>query len=84
MHIGQTDTPLTLARSMLGPDAIIGLSVSTPAEAKWAEENGADYVGIGPVWATQSKDVSKKTIVGCDGVGAILDQISIDSVAIGE
>lgn len=49
-------------------------------------ENGADYVGIGPVWSTNSKDVTHKTILGCDGVGAILDALAgtgVEAVAIG-
>lgn len=49
-------------------------------------QNGADYVGIGPVWPTNSKDVTKKKILGCDGVGAILDSLAgtgVEAVAIG-
>lgn len=87
IHIGQTDTPLPLARQLVGPDAIIGHSVSSVEEARYAVENGADYVGIGPVWPTNSKDVTKKKILGCDGVGAILDALAgtgVDAVAIGQ
>jgi thiamine-phosphate diphosphorylase / hydroxyethylthiazole kinase len=71
---------------MVGPDAIIGLSVSTVEEAKQAIANGADYVGIGPVWATGSKDVTKKVLLTPKGVGEILDVLAgsgVEAVAIG-
>lgn len=86
IHIGQSDTPLNLARSLVGPDAIVGHSVSSVEEAKFAVDNGADYVGIGPVWSTNSKDVTHKKILGCDGVGSILEVLAgtgVEAVAIG-
>ena len=86
IHIGQSDTPLPLARKLVGPDAIIGHSVSSAEEAQFAVDNGADYVGIGPVWSTNSKDVTHKKILGCDGVGAILEVLAgtgVEAVAIG-
>ena len=49
-------------------------------------KNGADYVGIGPVWSTNSKDVTHKKILGCDGVGSILEVLAatgVEAVAIG-
>jgi thiamine-phosphate diphosphorylase/hydroxyethylthiazole kinase len=87
IHIGQTDMPLPLARTLLGPDAIIGLSVSTPSEAQLAVQQGADYVGIGPVWATGSKDVSAKVKLAPEGVGRVLEVLAgtgVEAVAIGE
>jgi len=72
---------------MIGPDAIIGLSVRSIAEAKKAVEDGADYVGIGAVWDTKSKDLKGKKAMGPDGVGEILDILSgtgVDAVAIGK
>ncbi|WVO14242.1 hydroxyethylthiazole kinase [Cryptococcus depauperatus] len=86
IHIGQTDCPAGLARSLVGPDAIIGLSVGNVDEAKRAIQQGVDYVGIGPVWPTHSKDVKNKKILGPDGVGEILDLLdesAIKTVAIG-
>ncbi|WVQ84483.1 hydroxyethylthiazole kinase [Cryptococcus sp. DSM 104549] len=86
IHVGQTDCPLGLARSLIGPDAIIGQSVSNIDEAKRAIQQGADYVGIGAVWPTNSKDVRNKKMLGPDGVGEILDLLygtGIESVAIG-
>jgi thiamine-phosphate diphosphorylase/hydroxyethylthiazole kinase len=87
VHIGQTDCPLPLARRLLGSSAIIGVSVSTPAEARQAAHDGADYVGIGAVWPTQTKDVTEKIKLGPEGVGKILDVLHgthVQAVAIGE
>lgn len=77
--------PLSRAREMVGDDAVIGISVSSPEEAHRAVSDGADYVGIGAVWATQSKDVRGKLKLGPDGVGKILDLLpkEMGSVAIG-
>jgi thiamine-phosphate diphosphorylase/hydroxyethylthiazole kinase len=86
VHIGQTDIPLPLARKLLGAHAIIGVSVSTPSEAQIAVDQGADYVGIGAVWPTGSKDVTAKIMLAPQGVGRILEVLSgtgVESVAIG-
>jgi thiamine-phosphate pyrophosphorylase len=53
VHVGPEDLPVAAVRRILGPDRIIGLSVGNDAEA--LEASGADYVGIGPVYATASK-----------------------------
>lgn len=87
IHIGQTDAPLQLARKMVGPDAIIGQSIRNLDEAKKAIEDGADYVGIGAVWHTVSKDLKGRKSLGPEGVGEILDVLAgtgIQAVAIGK
>jgi thiamine-phosphate pyrophosphorylase len=53
VHVGRSDTPVAEARSVVGPDRLIGLSVSTPAEL--ADVEGADYVGV-TAFATPTKD----------------------------
>ena len=53
VHVGPEDLPVAAARRILGPDRIVGLSVGNDAEA--IDASGADYVGIGPVYATASK-----------------------------
>jgi thiamine-phosphate pyrophosphorylase len=53
VHVGPEDLPVAAVRRILGPDRIIGLSVGNDVEA--LEASGADYVGIGPVYATASK-----------------------------
>ena len=62
------------------------MSVSTPAEARRAVQEGADYVGIGAVWPTGSKDVTAKVKLAPEGVGAVLEELAgtgVGSVAIG-
>lgn len=54
VHIGQDDIDLATARKLLGPDAIIGVTASTAEEAITAAAGGADYLGIGTVFATQT------------------------------
>jgi thiamine-phosphate pyrophosphorylase len=54
VHVGPEDLPVAAVRRIVGPDRIVGLSVGSDAEA--LEASGADYVGIGPVYATASKD----------------------------
>jgi thiamine-phosphate pyrophosphorylase len=55
VHLGEDDLPIAEARRILGPDAIVGASVANPQEALSAEAEGADYVSVGPVFATTSK-----------------------------
>jgi thiamine-phosphate pyrophosphorylase len=55
VHVGQDDAPPALARRILGPDAIVGLSTHAPAELDAAGAEPADYVSTGPVAATPTK-----------------------------
>jgi len=55
VHVGQEDLPVADARRLLGPDMIVGASCHSLPEARRAEEEGADYVNIGPVFATSTK-----------------------------
>ncbi|OHF00133.1 hydroxyethylthiazole kinase [Colletotrichum orchidophilum] len=75
VHIGQDDMELTAARKILGPDAIIGVTASTVDEALKACEDGADYLGIGTVFATSTKE-NTKHIIGTAGLRTILTQLS--------
>jgi thiamine-phosphate pyrophosphorylase len=82
VHLGQSDLPLKLARDILGKDKIIGISVGNVKEAKEAETDGADYVGIGTIFFTGTKkDI--KTPIGIEGLTEIVKSIGIPSVAIG-
>src|SRR5437660_1436568 len=56
VHVGQDDMAVADARRLMGPDAIIGLSIKTAAQAQEAPVELLDYVGIGGVYATTSKD----------------------------
>lgn len=85
MHIGQDDLPAAEVRRLLGPDKLVGVSAHNPDEACRAIRDGADYLGIGPVYPTSSKDdaravqgtsfISSLRAEGCDipvvGIGGI-------------
>ncbi|KAL1837550.1 hypothetical protein VTJ49DRAFT_3653 [Mycothermus thermophilus] len=75
IHIGQDDMDLATARRLLGEDAIIGVTVSNVEQAIEACQGGADYLGIGTVYATPTK-TNTKDIIGTAGVRNILDHIA--------
>ncbi|MBP7733046.1 MAG: thiamine phosphate synthase [Caldisericia bacterium] len=81
LHIGQDDLPLKIAREILGADKIIGVSVSTPAQALNAEKDGADYVGVGTIFSTGTKIDAQK--VDFKTLEEIRNIITIPVVAIG-
>jgi len=84
VHVGQSDLPVAVARDLLGPDAIVGCSTSTVAEAREAEREGADYLGVGAVYGTSSKDVADaEDGIGPERIEAIADIVSIPIVGIG-
>ena len=74
VHIGQDDMPVPDARLLLGRGAIIGLSVKTVEQAKAAPLELLDYVAIGGVYGTTSKENTKAPI-GTDGLRAIVDTV---------
>jgi thiamine-phosphate pyrophosphorylase len=82
VHLGQEDLPIAAARQLLGKDKIIGLSVSSLKEARKAEKEGADYVGLGPVFPTPTKD-TPLTPLGLRSVRDICARLSIPVLAIG-
>ena len=55
VHLGQEDLPCPEARKLLGPEKIIGVTVSTVAEALAAQAEGADYLGVSPIFSTATK-----------------------------
>ena len=82
VHVGQEDLPVAAVRELLGPDKIIGLSTHSPEEAKAAQEQGADYIGVGPIFATQTKeDVCAP--VGLTYLEHVVSNSSLPFVAIG-
>ncbi|ELZ07023.1 thiamine phosphate synthase [Natrialba aegyptia] len=84
VHVGQSDLPVAVARDLLGPDAIVGCSTSTVAEARRAEADGADYLGVGSIYGTTSKAVAEhKDGIGPERVAEITDAVSIPVVGIG-
>ena len=55
VHVGQGDLPCKVVREMVGPDMIVGVSAATLEEAVRAEQDGADYLGVGAMYATATK-----------------------------
>ena len=81
LHVGQSDTAAREARRALGPDAILGVSAATVAEAVKAEQDGADYLGVGAVFPTSTK--LDATCVTHTALRAICGAVDIPVVAIG-
>jgi thiamine-phosphate pyrophosphorylase len=81
VHLGQDDLPPKEARKIMGNDKLIGVSTHNPAQAVEAEENGADYIGFGPVFETATKDAGRPK--GIRMLGEIKDRVRIPVVAIG-
>lgn len=82
VHLGQEDLPPQAARSLLGPNKIIGVSTHAPAQARAAVEAGADYIGVGPIFATSTKkDVCAP--VGLEYLSYVARNIQIPFTAIG-
>lgn len=55
LHVGQEDLPVREARRLIGPERILGVSAETVKEAKQAVRDGADYLGVGPMYVTSTK-----------------------------
>ena len=81
VHIGQDDLNLKEARKILGEDKIIGVSAHNYEEAKIALENGADYLGVGAIFATQTKDDAQN--ISMETLNEICQKVDIPVVAIG-
>lgn len=81
VHLGQGDMELKQAREILGPDKIIGVSAHNVEEAVQAEKNGADYLGAGAVFSTESK--ADVTSLSMETLKEICEAVSIPVVAIG-
>lgn len=81
VHVGQSDMEAGNVRALIGPDRILGVSAQTVEQAIRAEQAGADYLGVGAVFPTGSKDDA--TEVSYDTVKAIVEAVSIPVIAIG-
>lgn len=81
-HVGADDLPVTAARSVLGPAAVLGATCRTPAIAVEAFAAGASYAGVGPAFATTTKDGLPDPI-GPAGVGAVAAAVDAPVIAIG-
>lgn len=81
VHLGQSDLPCRIAREILGPDKIIGVTAKTVDCARAAEADGADYLGTGAAFPTQSKFGA--AVISHADIRAVCDAVDIPVVAIG-
>ncbi len=82
VHVGQEDLPVAAVRSLVGPDRAIGLSTHSPQQARAAVTAGVDYIGVGPIHATQTKD-DVCAPVGLSYLEYVVREIDLPFVAIG-
>lgn len=82
VHLGQSDLPYQTARELLGPNKIIGLTVHSLEDALAAQEMGADYIGVAPIFATATK-TDAGTPLGIEGLKEICQKVELPVVAIG-
>ena len=81
VHLGQSDIPCRTAREILGNDKIIGVSAALPEEAVQAQNDGADYLGVGAVFTTSTKTDTRA--VSSDIIKKIRSAVTIPFVVIG-
>ena len=81
VHLGQDDLPIAAARALLGPNRLIGQSTHSLEQAIAAELEGADYIGVGPIFSTPTKPDAPS--VGLDLIRAVIPRIEIPYVGIG-
>lgn len=82
VHLGQDDLPARLARPLAPPGFIIGVSAGTLEDAMRAEQDGADYIGLGPICHTGSKK-DAGPVCGFDLIAEVKKHVSIPIIAIG-
>ncbi len=82
VHLGQTDVNPSFARTLLGPQAIIGLSTHTTSQVRDGELSTADYLAIGPIYATGSK-ADAEAVIGLEGLSQARALTQKPLVAIG-
>ncbi|GAV61188.1 TMP-TENI domain-containing protein/Phos_pyr_kin domain-containing protein [Cephalotus follicularis] len=81
VHVGQSDMPASVVRTLLGPEKIIGVSCKTPEQAQQAWIDGADYIGCGGVYPTNTK--ANNLTVGLEGLKTVCLASKLPVVAIG-
>jgi len=82
VHLGQTDLPLIFARKLVGDDMLIGVSTHNPEQVRTATEEGADYLGFGPIFSTGTKS-NHDPVVGIQGMKHIRSLTTLPVFAIG-
>ncbi len=82
VHLGQTDMPLEIAKKIIGNSMIIGISAESREDAVEAEKNGADYLGVSPIYTTPTKTDTAPPL-GLEGLQSIRDAVRLPLVGIG-
>ncbi|MGR5445315.1 thiamine phosphate synthase [Vibrio jasicida] len=82
VHLGQSDMPATIARELIGPNKILGLSIENEQQLTEADSLPIDYIGLSAIFATPTKTNTKKHW-GIDGLKMALETTSLPIVAIG-
>jgi thiamine-phosphate pyrophosphorylase len=82
VHLGQEDLPISSARRLLGRGRIVGLSTHNVEEAEAAQVEGADYIGLGPIYPTGTKE-SGRTPLGPEGIRRVRKAVNLPIYAIG-
>lgn len=83
IHVGQTDLPASVVREIMGPARILGVSVNTVEEAILAERDGADYLGVGPVFEARGTKPDAGLPLGVERIARIRHRCGLPIVAIG-
>ena len=83
VHVGQADLPASVVREIMGPGKILGVSVDTVEEAILAEKDGADYLGVGPVFEARGTKPDAGEPLGVDRIARIRRHCRLPIVAIG-
>jgi thiamine-phosphate pyrophosphorylase len=81
VHLGQDDLPIASARKLLGKKKVVGVSTHSVEQAMAAEAAGADYIGFGPLFATQTKDAG--AVQGLGALALLRKSVAIPIIAIG-
>jgi thiamine-phosphate pyrophosphorylase len=82
VHVGQSDLPASAARAIMGPEAIVGLSITDPAQMAAVDRTAVDYLGVGPVYATGTKPDAAAAL-GPGGTATVVRMAGLPTVAIG-
>jgi thiamine-phosphate pyrophosphorylase len=82
VHLGEEDLPIPEARALVGDSMVIGYSPADLSEVEWAIESGADYLGVGPVYGTSTKDDAGDA-VGIERMRQVRDLTDVPFVGIG-
>jgi thiamine-phosphate pyrophosphorylase len=83
VHVGQEELPVAEARRIVGPEKLIGVSTHSLEQAREAVLDGADYIGIGPVFPTSTKSFSREELAGLQYVSQATGEIALPGFCIG-